>query len=203
MRIHRMHPRWFPMLRAVLLARAAIDLGFAWRIGRISNPSPMDLADAFAPFALLDGLAACTLAVVGFTARMPYGIVVLAATDAVLRLVAANALHFGPGISYFPMTIALYVGLLAAFAFAFGVIESLEARELVHEIGRKPISIALGVAGAATVALAVAQFAVLHDPSTFKQLLTAGIGLQALTLVAIGASLTAKTTSFFEHHDVV
>lgn len=175
------------MLRAVLVARCMLDLAFAWRIHRIPDASPIDLADTFAPFALLDGIAAFALAAVGFAAWLPRGIVVLAATDAMLRLAAANALHFGPGISYFPITIVLYVGLLATFALAFGIAETVEARHLEHQIGRNPVSIALTIAGVATVALAVAQFALLHVPGAFRNLLTIGIALQALTMLAVAA----------------
>lgn len=182
-----LHPQWLVLLRIVLIARCVLDLAFAWRIQRIPSSSVIDLADAFAPFALFDGIAAFAIAVAGFAAWLPRGIVVLAAGDAMLRLAAANALHFAPGISYFPVTIVLYVGLLAAFALAFGIAETVAAREIEHEIGRNPLSIALAVAGAATVALAVAQFALLHVPNALKNLLTLGIALQALTMLAVAA----------------
>jgi hypothetical protein len=180
-----LHPKWLLLLRVVLIVRCVLDVVFAWRIQRMPNSSIIDLADAFAPFALFDGIAGSAIAGVGFAAALPRGVVGLAAADAMLRLAAANALHFGPGISYFPMTIVLYVGLLAAFALAFGIAETIEAWELEHEAGRKPLSIALGFAGVATVALAVTQFALLHVPSAFKNLLTIGISLQALTMLAV------------------
>jgi len=194
MRTSVVHPTWLRILRAVLAARCVLDLVFAWRIQRIPESSLIDLADAFAPFALFDGIAASAVAVVGFAAWLPRGIVVLAATDAVLRLAAANALHFGPGISYFPMTIVLYVGLLAAFALAFGIAEAVEARQIEHELGRNPLSIALAIAGTATVALAVAQFAMLHIPAALRNLMTIGIALQALTMLAIAIAARQRNT---------
>ena len=187
MRTVRVHSTWLLLLRLVLIARGLLDLGFAWYIARIPNPSPMDLAEAFAPFALFDGIAAFAAAASAFAAWLPRGIVILAATDAVVRLAAANALHFGPGIAYFPMTIVLYVGLLAAFALAFGIAETLEAAQIEHETGRKPLSIALGIGGLATVALAVAQFVLLSEPGQLAHLLALGIALQGLTMLTVAA----------------
>lgn len=187
MRRTRPHPRFFLLLRIALIARCVLDVVFAWRIHALTHPSTIDLSEAFAPFALLDGVAAFAIAVVGFAAWLPRGIVILAACDAMVRLAAANALHFGPGISYFPMTIVLYVGLLAAFALAFGIAEEVEAREIEREIGRSPLSVTLAIAGAATVALAVAQFALLHVADALQDLLTIGIALQALTMLAVAA----------------
>jgi len=181
------HPKLLLLLRVVLLARCLLDLVFAVRIYRLAHPSTIDLSEAFAPFALLDGIAAFAVAAVAFAAWLPRGIVILAATDAVVRLAAANALHFGPGIPYFPMTIVLYVGLLAAVALAFGIAEELEAREIEHELGRNPLSITLAIAGAATIGLAVAQVALLHVADALQDLLTIGIALQALTTLVIAA----------------
>lgn len=181
------HPKLLLVLRAVLIARCVLDLGFAWQMYQTPHPSTIDLSEHFAPFALFDGIAAAAVAVVGFAAWLPRGIVVLAATDAMLRLAAANALHFGPGISYFPMTIVLYVGLLAAFALAFGIAEAVEAREIEREVGRNPMSITLAIAGIATVALAVTQFALLHEPDALKKLMTLGIALQGVTMLAVAA----------------
>jgi hypothetical protein len=183
----RLHPQLFQLLRFTLLARCVLDLAFAWRIHRVPDTAFVDLADVFAPFALLDGIIAFAVAVVAFAAWLPRAIVVLAATDAMLRLAAANALHFGPGISYFPMTIVLYIGLLAAFVLAFGIAEAVEALQIERQLGRNPLSIALAVASVMTVALAVAQFSMLHVPSALKNLLTIGIALQGLSMLAVAA----------------
>lgn len=199
MRTVKLHPTWLFLLRVVLIARGVLDLGFAWRIGRIPNPSPVDLAEAFAPFALFDGIAAFAAAATAFAAWLPRGIVILAASDAVVRLAAANALHFGPGIAYFPMTIVLYVGMLAAFALAFGIAETLEAAQIEHETGRKPLSIALGIGGLATVALAVAQFALLSEPAQLGHLLALGIALQGLTMLTVAAG--ARQMRFADERD--
>ena len=189
----RFHPRLFQMLRFALLARCILDLVFAWRIHRVADVAFVDLADAFAPFALLDGIVAFIVAIIAFAAWLPRAIVVLAATDAMLRLAAANALHFGPGISYFPMTIVLYIGLLAAFVLAFGIAEAVEAVQIERQLGRNPLSIALGIASVATVALAVAQFSLLHVPSALKNLLTIGIALQGLSMLAVAAGARNST----------
>ena len=175
----------------LLIGRCLLDLVFAWRIWAIPASATVDLADLFAPFALFDGIAALAIAVTGFAAWLPRGIVVLAGTDALVRLAAANALHFGPGISYFPMTIVLYVGVLAAVALAFGIAEAVEARQIQRELGWNPLSVVLVVAGVATVALAVAQFALLHVATVLKNLLTLGITIQALTMLAV-ASVTRQ-----------
>lgn len=190
------HPQLFLLLRIALVARCVLDLVFAWRIHRLPHPTTMELSDTFAPFALLDGIAAFAVAAVGFVAWLPRGIVVLAGSDAMVRLAAANALHFGPGISYFPMTIVLYLGLLAASALAFGIAEEVEAFQIKREVGRNSLSFALAVAGAATVALAVAQFALLHAVDALQNLLTIGISLQAFTMlaVAVGARQASQSS---------
>ena len=187
MRVTNSRPKLVLLLRIALIARGVLDLAFAWGIHRILDARTIDLADAFAPFALVDGIAALTIAVFGFAARLPRGVVVLAAVDGILRLAAASALHFGPGIAYFPMTIVLYVGLLAAFGFAFGVAEAITARQIEHEVGWSPLSIVLALAAVATIALAVTQFALLHVPNVLQNVLTLGIALQAMTMVAIAA----------------
>lgn len=187
------HPQLFQLLRLILLARCVLDLVFAWRVHRVADVAFVDLAEAFAPFALFDGIVAFILAVVAFAAWLPRAIVVLAATDAMLRLAAANALHFGPGISYFPMTIVLYIGLLAAFVLAFGIAEAVEAFQVERQLGRNPLSIALAIASVATVALAVAQFSLLHVPSALKNLLTIGIALQGLSMLAVAAGARRST----------
>lgn len=188
----KLHPKLLLLLRVALMARCVLDLVFAWRMYRVPNSSLVDLAEVFAPFALFDGIAAFVVAVVGFSAWLPVGIVVLAATDAVVRVVAANALHFGPGIVYFPVTIVLFVGLLAASLLAFGIAEGAESLQIEHEVGRNRLSIVLALAGVATVALAVAQFALLHVPSALQNLLTIGIAVQALTMLAV-ATGAART----------
>ena len=185
MRLGKVHPNWLRLLRGVLLVRCALDLVFLWRIQRVASPSTVDLADAFAPFALFDGIAAFAVAIVAFVAWLPRGIVVLAATDAIIRLAAANALYFAPGIYYFPMTIALFVGLLAASTLAFGVAEMVEAREVAQELGRSRLSMELRIVGIVTVLLAAAQFALLHVVDSFEYLLTIGIALQAVTMLAV------------------
>jgi len=185
MHLGKVHPTWLRLLRGVLLVRCALDLMFLWRIQQVATPSTIELADAFAPFALFDGVAAFTVAVVAFVAWLPRGIVVLAATDAIVRLAAANALHFAPGISYFPMTIVLFVGLLAASTLAFGIAEMVEAREVAQELGRGRLSLELRIAGIVTVLAAVAQFALLHVVDSFEYLLTIGIALQAVTMLAV------------------
>jgi len=189
----RLHPQLLQWLRVILMVRCILDLVFAWRIYRVTDVAFVDLADAFAPFALFDGVVAFVVAVVAFAAWLPRAIVVLAATDAMLRLAAANALHFGPGISYFPMTIVLYIGLLAAFVLAFGIAEAVEALQIERQLGRNPLSIALAIASVATVALAVAQFSLLHVPSALKNLLTIGIALQGLSMLAVAAGARRST----------
>ena len=86
------------------------------------------------------------------------------------------------------LALGVLVGLLAAFGLAFGIAEAVEARHIEHEVGRNPLSVVLALAGAATVALAVAQFALLHRPDALKNLLTIGISLQALTMLAVAVA---------------
>lgn len=185
------HPRWLLALRIVLIARCVLDLVFVWRIQSIADTSLIDLAAAFAPFALADGIAALIVAAVALEASLRRSIVMLASADGVLRVAAATTLHFGPGIPYFPMTAVLYIGLLAAFGLAFGIAETVAARQVERDEGWNPLSIALAIAGVATVALAATQFALLHLPNVIQKSLTIGIALQALTMLGVAAGASA------------
>ena len=187
MRWANRYSKFLLLLRTVLIVRCLLDLAFAWRVQGVADPSGIDLADVFAPFSLLDGIAALMVAIVGFPARLPPSIVLLAAADGTLRIAASAALHFGPGIPYFPVTAVLYVGVLAALGVAFGIGEEVAARQIEHEGGWNRLSIALAIAGAATVALGVTEFALLHSPRAFANLLTSGLAMQAMTMLAIAA----------------
>ena len=191
------------LLRAVLIGRCLLDLGFAWHMQLLGDPTPYRIADAFAPFALVDGIAAVAVTGLWLSARLPPDIAALSAIDAFLRLTAASALHFGPGIAYFPMTIVLYVALLASFAFAFGIAESIEARHLEHEVGLRPLTVVVGIAGVVTVVLAVIQFVMLPVASTVKHLVSAGVLLQGLTMLGIAFSVRDAQQALVTHQHSV
>ena len=173
------------LLRVALLGRCVLDFGFAWYLPRLRHSSPDVVANALASFALLDGIAAAVIAALSLSARLPSGIAALAALDALLRIVAGSMLHFGPGIPYFPITIALYLGILVAFAFAFGVAEIVEARRLHREFGWSSLTIGIAVAAAVTLAVPLVHLTIVTDPDRVPMLFDIGIMLQGLTMLAL------------------
>ena len=177
------------LLRVALIGRCILDVAFVWYFARLTHASPSVVADAFAAFGLLDGIAAAVLAVLSVSAQIPYGIAVLAATDAVLRIAAGSALHFGPGIPYFPVTLVLYLGILVAFAFGFGVAELIEARRLEREFGWSPLTVGIAIAGAVTLVVPVAQMTIVPDLERLPLLFEIGVLLQAMTMLALAITL--------------
>ena len=180
------------LLRVALLGRCMLDFGFAWYLPRLRHSSPDVVANALASFALLDGIAAAVIAVLSLSARLRYGLAALAALDALLRIVAGSALRFGPGIPYFPITIALYLGMLVAFAFAFGVAEIIEARRLQREFGWSSLTIGIAVAAAVTLALPLVHLTIVTDPERVPMLFEIGVMLQGMTMLALAITVRRR-----------
>lgn len=179
------------LLRLALVGRSILDFACVWYLARLTHPSPPAVAEAFVAFALLDGIAAAVLAVLSISARLPCGIAALAALDALLRIIAGSALHFGPGIPYFPITLVLYLGILVAFAFAFGIAEIVEARRLEREFGWSPLTVGIAVAGVVTLAIPVAQLTIFPEPERLPLLFAIGLSLQAVTMLGLAITVRA------------
>ena len=101
----------------------------------------------FGRFAGVDGALALLVAG-GFLTVTPSRMLWLSPTvDAVTRAVLVGLLFVGPGISTFPLTSLLYVGLIATFACFDGVLDAIEGLVLRNEFGRRGGAVSLIVSG--------------------------------------------------------
>jgi hypothetical protein len=178
------------LLRVALIVRCAANAAFAWFLIATTPATQPALAHAFAPFAAIDGALALSLALLVLAAHWHAGIALVAAIDGVIRIAAALVLWLGPGTPYFPLTVVLFVGVLATLSFSLGLLELGEARRLRGQVGRNPISAALAVAGIATIALAVVAFFAMPDAASTRRWLTIGALVEAATLLAVALAVT-------------
>jgi len=110
----------------------------------------------------------------------------------VIRVCAALAIWYGPGIPYFAVTFVLYVGLLATLGFLLGLLELGEATRLWGDAGWRPLSVLLALEGCATVLLAVVAFFTTPQAIAVSRLLVAGAVLEAFALVAVALQGAAR-----------
>lgn len=177
------------LLRVALLVRCAINVVFACYLVAVGPASIPALARAFLPYAAADGVVALGLAVLVLWVGWHAGVAMVALIDGLIRVFAALVLWFGPGTPEFPVTAVLYIATLATLGFALGVFELGEARRLRREIGRNPVSVALVVAGNATIVLAAFAFFAIPRAGLSRNLLVVGAVIEAAALLVtmIGA----------------
>ncbi len=105
------------------------------------------LLELFSRFAVVDGALALLVAG-GYLTITPGRMLWMSpAVDAVTRAVLVGLLFIGPGISAFPLTALLYVGLIATFACFDGVLDVIEGLALRSEFGRRGGAVSLIVSG--------------------------------------------------------
>lgn len=109
-----------------------------------------------------------------------------------IRVGAALAIWYGPGIPYFAVTFVLYVGVVATLGFLVGLLELGEATRLWGAAGWRPLSVLLALEGCATVLLAIVAFFATPQPATISRLLVAGAVLEAFALLAVALQGAAR-----------
>jgi hypothetical protein len=177
------------LLRLALLVRCAVNVAFACYLVAAHPASISALARAFMPYAAADGVLALLLAVLVIWTGWHAGIAMVAFIDGLIRAFSALVLWFGPGTPDFPVTAVLYIATLATLGFSLGVLELGEARRLRREVGRNPVSVALVVAGSATIVLAVFAFFTTPGGELARHLLVVAAVIEAAALLGtmIGA----------------
>lgn len=173
------------LLRLVLIARCIVSLGLVWHFQSARPSTPPAIVTAFAPYAFIDGVLALIVAALAMSAAWRKGIAAIAIGGAVIRIGAALAIWYGPGIPYFAVTLVLYVGLLATLGFLVGLLELGEATRLWGDAGWRPLSVLLALEGCATVLLAIVAFFTTPKPLTISHLLVAGAVLEAFAVLAV------------------
>ena len=174
------------LLRLVLVARCIVSLALVWFFVSARPSTPPEIVRAFAPFAFIDGVLALIVAGLAMTAGWRMGIAAIAVFGGIVRVAAALAIWYGPGIPYFAVTFVLYVGLLATLGFLVGLLELGEATRLWRDARWRPLSIVLAVEGCATVGLAIAALLTTPQPITIGRLLVAGAVLEAFAVLVVG-----------------
>ena len=117
------------------------------------------LLQLFSRFAFVDGALALLVAG-GYLTVTPGRMLWMSPTiDAATRAVLVGLLFVGPGISEFPLTALLYVGLIATFACFDGVLDVIEGLSLRKEFGRRGGAISLIVSGSILALLGGKLFA--------------------------------------------
>ena len=131
----------------MLILRLLWNASFSVLLLRSAPNSLAGLLELFSRFALVDGLLALLVAG-GYLTITPGRLLWMSpAVDAVTRAVLVGLLFVGPGISAFPLTALLYVGLIATFACFDGVLDVVEGFALWKEFGRRGGAISLLVSG--------------------------------------------------------
>jgi hypothetical protein len=173
------------MLRLTLLARCLVSVALAWHFASARPSTPPDIASAFAPYTFCDGVLALIVAGLVLSEGWRKGLATIAILGGLVRISAAVAIWYGPGIPYFAVTFVLYVGLLATLGLLIGLLELGEAARLWSDIDWRPLSILLALEGCATLILAVVAFFAMPEPVTTSRLLVAGAVLEAFALLAV------------------
>jgi hypothetical protein len=173
------------LLRLSLVARCVISVALAWHFATTKPSTPPEIARAFAPFTFIDGILALVVAGLVLSEGWRKGLAVIAVLGAFVRITAALAIWYGPGIPYFAVTFVLYVGLLATLGLLIGLVELGEAVRLWSDIQWRPLSLLLALEGAATLVLAIVALFATPDPLMISRLLVAGAVLEAFALLAV------------------
>ena len=143
------------------------------------------LLQLFSRFAFVDGALALLVAG-GYLTVTPGRMLWMSPTiDAVTRAVLVGLLFVGPGISSFPLTALLYVGLIATFACFDGVLDVIEGLILRREFGRRGGAISLTVSGSILALLGGKLFA------TTPEVREVGLVLALLSVTHAIASVPA------------
>lgn len=174
------------LLRLILVARCIVSLALVWFFLSARPSTPPEILRAFAPFAFMDGVLALIVAGLAMRAGWRRGIAAIAVFGGIVRIAAALAIWYGPGIPYFAVTFVLYVGLLATLGFLVGLLELGEATRLWADARWRPLSILLALEGGATVLLAIAALIATPEPITISHLLVAGAVLEAFAVLVVG-----------------
>ena len=156
--------RWASrVLRLMLILRLLWNAAFSVLLLTRGPQSLGGLLVLFGRFAVVDG-ALALLAAGGYLTVTPSRMLWLSPTvDAVTRAVLVGLLFVGPGISTFPLTSLLYVGLIATFACFDGVLDAIEGLALRNEFGSRGGAVSLIVSGTILALLGGKLFATQPD----------------------------------------
>ncbi|HJP85717.1 MAG TPA: hypothetical protein VJ852_06985 [Gemmatimonadaceae bacterium] len=149
---------------------------------------------SFAAFSAIDGVLALLLAVLILAAGWYRVLAALAGVDGLIRVCAALFVWFGKGMLSFPITLVLYLGVLATLAFLLALMRLSAAGRLYGELGKNPWTLVLIAQGVLIGALAAVAFFAAPDPARASRLLAFGEVINALALLAVGLRVSPPAT---------
>lgn len=188
-------------LRVVLVARAALSVVFGWTIHSMMSPTLPDLLGGLGRFLAVDGMLALIMALAAMAAHWDSGIAGIAAVDGILRIGTAFTIHSAPGIP-FPLTMVLFMGLMAAFDVMLGLFEVLEAVRLGRTFGRDAVSLTFWALGIATMLVGVTDFLGDPTPANWQTKIIVVASLEALAFTALSASSYRRRGSPVRSHAI-
>lgn len=173
------------LLRATLILRCIVSLIFAGYLV-VARPSTLpDILSAFGKFSITDGALSLFLAIVILVAGWYRGLAALAALAGLVRIAAALGVRMAPGMPGFPVTLMLYIGILATLVFLLGLLRLSAARRLHGQLGGNPWTVVLIVQGVAVAVIAVMAFVATVSPTGMRELLALAEAINAFALLAV------------------
>jgi len=113
-----------------------------------------------------------------------------------IRVCAALFVWFGKGMLSFPITLVLYLGVLATLAFLLALMRLSAAGRLYVELGKNPWTLVLIAQGVLIGALAAVAFFAAPDAARASRLLAFGEVINAMALLAVGLRVSRPATRF-------
>ena len=172
-------------LRSILILRCLLSLaltGYLLTAGLSTLPS---ILRAFGFFLAIDGLLALLLAVLILAAHWFRVLAALSTIGGLIRICAAVAILWGRGMLSFPVTLMLFIAVLATLAFLLGLLRLSAARKLEAQLGGNPWSVVLIAQGIVVIVLAIVAFVATPTPLGASRLLAAGEAILALALLLV------------------
>jgi hypothetical protein len=184
-------------MRAILVIRGVIGLWFAARLAALPSAPWDGTFDLLADYLIIDGALGFVVAILslrrGVAGRMAreQNLAVVLLVDAIGRTASGIAVHIWPGIPGFPVTAALFIGIMAACTAMIGFTEGMLVveEELVrtgHRRDRPQLAVGpVTLASIASVVFGLASFLLVGQPEYVHVLLVAYILAAAVVMLAM------------------
>ena len=172
------------MFALVLLVRAVLNAGFAGYLWATDPTAFAPLLRDYMRFATVDGVLAWVSAALILIAVPSRNYWVIPFAGGLARLVAAVAYWLFPAIPDVPITLILYLGVIASVGFFVGVLDLIAAERLHRALGRNPVTTALAAVGLASATFGIVLFVTDRTPGTLRWLLVLFCASECLALLA-------------------
>jgi hypothetical protein len=191
-------------MRVVLLARGLIGLWFGTRIFTLHEPLWGATFDVLALYLLVDGVLGILLALLSFreatvtAAQREWTLAVVFLVDGAGRTLAGTSVRVWPGLSGFPVTAVIAIGVMAACTAAVGFSElTLVAEEEVARHGHRHSRAQLSAGPTAAASVLAILFGVgavvsIGDPDRARTLIAAFVVATGVVMLCMAWSARAR-----------